>query len=811
MFSSFLKITLRNLYREKMYALINISGLSIAIACCLIIGLYLKSELTYDRHHERHREIYRVVNEVNMNGKIDSNALTSSALGPMLAENYPIIKGYVKLMYSTFNSDDLIRVGDKAFYWKNVYFCGNSIFEIFTHDIIYGDPETALADPDAAAVSEAFARKYFGDANPIGETFSTDSGTFAIKLVFADLPENSHLKYDVLLSNAKSLLSDNETMRRGMLWRISSFTYLLMPEDYNPDEFDSISKDFYERYMSETGKELNASWHCWLQPLTDVHFKSKVGYDLPTGNIAYVYGFAAVGIFILLVACINYMNMATARATKRAKEVGMRKVLGVNRRQLILQFLGESVFFSLIALFLGLVLAEIMLNLTPINNLMGNRIDLNLAMEPLLLAWLIVFGIAVGLIAGSYPALYLSAILPLPALVSGLRAGKGSIRFRQLLVLVQFFITVSVIAATLIMALQMHYLSNKSLGFGKENRVILKLRGADVYEKLPTIRKELLKNDHILGMSAGPVRIGSDPPINAVKVDNNDGVLEEMLLKWTGVDGDFIEIMGMELSQGRDFSKKLLTDVGTSFVVNETMVKKMGWDEPLGKRIQAGVYDGRIIGVVKDFHFLSLHNPIEPFAMFILNIDTSQIPVASRGALQLHLILNISGEDIPGTLGFLEEKFAEFDPKHPFQFEFLDDSLNNLYLSDQRLMKLTGIFAGVCIFISCMGLFGMASFTTEQRTKEIGIRKVLGATTWQIIFLLFRNILFLVLAGAVVASLVAYFAMDEWLAGFAYRTGIEPWVFLLSAAVAALVAFITVAAQSYKTAKANPVNALRYE
>jgi len=810
MFSSFLKITLRNLYREKVYALINLSGLSIAIACCLILGLWLRSELTYDRHHTRHREIYRVVNEFNLNGKINSFAVTSNILGPMLAENYPEIEGYVRIAGSP-GRDELIRSGEKAFYWNNVYFCDGNIFDVFTHDIVYGDPETALAEPQSAAVSETFAKKYFGDANPIGETFSNDAGTYAIKLVFADLPENSHLKYDVLIVDKQTTLPDNESIRRAMLWNVGRFTYLLMPEGYDPGDFEQISNDFYDRYMAEIGETLNGSWHCWLQPLADVHYQSKVGYDLPTGNIVYIYGFAAVAIFILLVACINYMNLATARAARRAKEVGMRKVLGVNRGHLILQFLGESIFFSLIALFLGLVLAEIALSLSPISSLMGKHIALNLGRDPWLLIWIIGFGIGVGLVSGSYPALYLSSILPLPALVDGLRAGKGSIRFRQLLVLVQFFITVSVIASTLIMALQMRYMSHKSLGFNKENRVIISLRGADVIEKLPTIEKELMTNNHVLGMSLSASMIGQDTPITVFKVDNQDGVLEETTLKWTQVGDDFIEVMGMQLSLGRDFSEKLITDVGTSFVVNETMVKKMGWDEPLGKRLQMGSYSGRVIGVVKDFHFASLHSPLEPFALFRLDLDTSQTPAAQRGFMQAYLILNIAGEDMSRTLSFLEEKFAEFDPKHPFQFKFLDDSINSLYLSDQRLMKLTGVFATVCILISCLGLFGLASFTTEQRTKEIGIRKVLGASTRQIIFLLFRNILYLVLAGALLASLTAYFAMDEWLTGFAYRTAMAPWVFLLSAVMAALVAFVTVALQSYRTAQANPVNSLRYE
>lgn len=815
MISNFLKVTLRNLYREKMYALINISGMSIAIACCLILGLYLRSELTYDRHHLRHKEIYRVVQEINMNGKIDSFATTTVALGPMLAEEYPEVKDYVRLLGNS-DQDYLFRYDDKAFYWNEVFNCDASIFEIFTHDIIYGDPKTALVEPDTVAVSETFSKKYFDNANPIGKVISNDSGNFIIKLVFADLPENSHLKYDVLISlTNKFPLPDNIIRRRNSLWGNMMFTYLLMPENYDPSQFEKISSTFFERHMAEMAKRMNATWHCWLQPLTDIHFQSEVEADLPTGNKFYIYGFAVVVFLILVVACINYMNLATARAARRAKEVGIRKVLGVNRTRLILQFFGESVIFSLIALFLGLVLMEIALNLTPANNLLGKNLALDLGRAPWLLMWMIVLGLMVGLISGSYPAFYLSSMLPLPALVTGLRAGKGNIRFRQLLVLVQFFITVSVIACTLIMALQMRYMSNKSLGFNKENRVILKLKSADVYEKLTTIRKELLKNSHILGMSVSNAMIGKSTEINVASVDNNDGVLEETTLKWMQVGDDFMEVMGMHLSEGRDFSKKLLTDVGTSFIVNETLVKKMGWKEPLGKRIRSsgvsGVLQGRVIGVVKDFHFASLHSPLDPIAMIRLDIDTIQTGAESRAFGMPFLILNISGKDISKTLGFLEEKFAEFDPKHPFQFEFLDDSLNSLYLSEQRLMKITGIFAGICIFISCLGLFGLAAFNTEQRTKEIGIRKVLGSSTWQIILLLFRNIFFIVLVGAAIASLVAYFAMDEWLTTFAYRTGINPLVFLVSAGVAAIVAFLTVALQSYKTAQANPINTLRYE
>jgi putative ABC transport system permease protein len=397
-------------------------------------------------------------------------------------------------------------------------------------------------------------------------------------------------------------------------------------------------------------------------------------------------------------------------------------------------------------------------------------------------------------------------------LVNGIRAGKGNICFRQILVLIQFIITVSVIACTLLMALQIRYVSRKPLGFDKENRVIITLRGADLIDKMPTIRKELFKNSSILGISTSSHIMGQDTPINVAMIDNNDGVLEETSIKHIMVGDEFLEVMGMQLSEGRDFTKKLLTDVGNTFVVNETMVKKMGWGQPLGKRIQLGMSSGRVIGVVKDFHFASLHNKLEPFALHRF-VDTQNIPVQQRPRMQRLLILNIAREEISKTLGFLEEKFAEFDPRHPFKFEFMDDSLDQLYLSEQRLMKLIGIFAGACILISCMGLFGLAAFTTEQRSKEIAIRKVVGATTCQIITMLSKGILLLVFGGAVIASLIAYYAMDEWLIDFAYRISINmnSWVFLVSAVVAAAVAFITIALQSFKTAQANPVEALRYE
>lgn len=808
MAGTFLKSTIRNLYREKIYAAINIAGLSLAIACCLILGLYLRNELTYDMHNKNYRKLYRVVNEFNVNGKLENFARTSQLLGPMLKEDYPEIEDYVRLFI--INRKVLMKSEDKGFYWETSGFASKNLFDYFDHDIIYGDPAKLKTD-HFAAVSETFARKYWGDENPVGKTISSEGFSVKITHVFADLPKNSHVRYDIIQSDDIPYFAEPEdaNARRQRLTNINWYTYLVLPEDYDISKFKEISDSFFSRHMEEMLKQVKITWRAWLQPLAKIHYNSDVGFDEPTGNKHYLYGFTAVALFILVIACINYMNLATARATKRAKEIGMRKILGSGRPRLIIQFLGESIFFSLIAMVIGYGLVQLVVALTPISGLLGNSVALKDLSDPYLFGWMLLFSVALGLISGIYPAVYLSSVAPLTALVGSQKTTKGSFRLREALVLIQFVISVTVIACTMFMAMQMHYISNKALGFDKENRVLITLRTADVIDKAQTLKTELLKNSSVLGVSICDQVIGNAIDITAPMVDNNEGVQELMTLNTMEVGQDFIKMMGIELLQGRDFSKRLITDVGDSFLVNEKMVEKMGWEQPLGKHIGGG----KVIGVVKDFHYDSLHKPIQPFLLRRFS-GTQNVSGQNRDLLIINMIVSLAKDDIFRTLSFMEEKFAEFDPKHPFEFEFLDDSLNKLYLNEQRLMGLTGIFAAVCIFISCMGLFGLAAFTTEQRTKEIGIRKVLGSSTWQIITLLAQRILLLVLGGAVAASLIAYYAMEEWwLSDFAYRISMNMnlWVFLVAAAVAAAVAFFTIAMQSLKTAQANPINALRYE
>ncbi|MDY6983382.1 MAG: FtsX-like permease family protein, partial [Pseudomonadota bacterium] len=571
----------------------------------------------------------------------------------------------------------------------------------------------------------------------------------------------------------------------------------------------NVSQAFYDNNMKEFGSVNGMGWRSWIVPLADVHLHSTVGYDDPRGNIYYIYAFAAVAAFILIVACINYMNLATARVAKRAREVGMRKILGSSRKALIAQFLSESVLYTTIALICGLVLVELVFYFTNVNDLFNKPLALKLTEEPELLLIAALFSLAVGLLAGLYPALYLSSWQPLTALVGNKNTGKTSATFRSGLVFVQFTISVAVIACTLLMSQQMDYIASKNLGFEKANKVVVALHGFTALQNAELMKSELMKNPEIVGATTSAQMMGGRVGSNALPMESASGAMETGAANNMVVGTEFIDVMKLELIDGRGFDQRLLTDIGANFVVNEALVKQQGWgDQPLGKRIA----DGRVIGVVKDFHFASLHQAVEP--MFMRTFPDGfldNVPEANKTFMQMNLVVSITGNNLRDTLGYIEETVIRFDPGHPFEFSFFDETLDELYASEESLMKLVGIFAAVCIFISCLGLYGLAAFTTEQRTREIGIRKVLGATAAQIIGLLSRSVLMLVIAGALVACAASWLAINEWLTGFAYRASMNPMAFVIASLAALAIAYATIALQSYKTAQSDPSLSLRFE
>ena len=815
MLSNFIKVTLRKLYREKLYTLINITGLSLGIACCLILGLFLHSELTYDQYHKNYKRIYRVENEFTSQGVSNKLAVTSPALGPLLKKENPDVIDYCR--FAVINDPDAPKgwpfySGDDTYFWKDIYTVDVNVFDVFDYDIIYGDPKTALVDPYFIAVSETFAKTHFGDEYPIGKTVSTDIATVKISLVFADQPENTHVKTDVLISyNWPAMKLDPSNLRRD-LWNIQDYTYLVLPEDYPQASFKKMTDAIYQKYMKEFGDQQNMKMNFWLQPLKDIHYKSNVQYDEANGNVLYLYGSVAIGLLILLVACINYMNLATARSLKRGREVGMYKVLGASKSQLIIQFMGESVLIAFMSLCLGMFIAELIMNLTPVNELIGNQRLTDYVTNPMLLWLLLGSTIITGAISGVYPAFYLSSIKPIAALTAIKRASTAQLKSRQILVLAQFIISIGVIASTFLMVSQMRYITDKPLGFDKQNRVVFRLYGADVLDKRQVLKSELLKNPNVLGVTVCSEIPGRTNNFNMGGVEKNDGTMEQQSYSlMLAHNDDYLPVMGMELLEGRDFSQKLLTDVGASAIVNEALVKKMSWDEPLGKRIQLGNNMGRVIGVVKDFNFKSVHSPVEPLLLLRNDPDFSGLDADHRARQSRMMVIHISGKDMTQTLDHIRNVMAEFDPVHALEYDFLDTTLDQLYVSEKQIINLTGLFAGICVLISCLGLFGLSAFITEQRTKEIGVRKVHGASSMQIIFMLSGPSLILVLIASVIASASTYLAIGEWLAGFAYRADINPLVFVMATALVIIVAFVTIALQSFKTAQSNPVRALRYE
>ncbi len=805
---NYLKVSLRHLLRDRSYALINIFGLALGIACFVVLALYLEFELSYDRHFDNHQNIYRLVNEIETGGRTELTAVSSRLVGATLAEDYPEVLDFVRFEMLPVRRQ-ILRHENTVYYWDDVLAADANVFQVFSHQVLEGDPVTALENPTSIAISQTMAQRYFGDEPAVGKTLSTNTGAYQVTLVFADLPENTHLRYSALISYNRILAFGLIPNLTEALWGVSAYTYLVLPEHYDPADFARIGEDFYQRYQAERGHELSSRMRYHLQPLASIHLNSTAHYDQPTGSKFYVYAFATIAFFVLAIACINYMNLATARATKRAREIGMRKVVGAGRRQLINQFLGESLIYSCIALLIAVIVVHLVLAHTPISQLLGRQLSLDLLARPGLALALLGLAALVGLISGLYPALYLSAIPPNAAFRGdGSGRASGSLA-RQILVFAQFSISVGVVSAAVLMALQMHYIQSKPLGFDKDNLLVVRLQTANLIERIPYIKADLAQHSRILGVTGAQFAAGEEVGLSLVQIDNHEGVMEPHSLNIMGFDEDFLAVMGIELVAGRNFGPDTPRDF--SVIVNKTLVREMGWEDPIGKRIHSGNYRNQVVGVMRDFHFHSLHQPVSALFAYGYEEDLSFLNPMSRLLASRTLLIKIAPHDISETLAFLRERWLDYAPGQPFDYRFYDDMLNAVYLSERQQMQLIAIFAGVCILLSCMGLFGLSSFTTAQRTKEIGIRKILGASTFSVVILLFQRIAGLILIGALVGSVVCYYLMAQWLAGFAYRQEINPLIFVLATLGALAVAFITVALQSWRTASSSPALALKYE
>jgi len=791
MLKNYLKIALRTVRHNKASAFINVLGLAVGLACCLLIVLFVQHERSYDHFHTRADRIYRVEMDVKGTQQTARWNVVPVPAAPLLKHQFPDIEQIVRIGYE---DEPLIQQGENRFYEDFYYETEPAFFDIFDFTLLQGNA-SALARPNTIVLSESIARKYFGDDDPMGATltkvdkWSQETTEYEVVGVLADPPVNSHFHPHLLASLATGLEQDAQN------WRRIAHTYALLRDGVAPEalaaQFTPVTDLVEETY--------NAPVTAVLMPLLRIHLHSIGQNDLePQGDIRYVWIFSAIAFLILLIACINYMNLATARAAQRAKEVGVRKVVGAQRRQLVAQFIGEAVLQTTGALLLGLGLTQLLL--PAFNHLMEQPLALDLGNTWVLTA-LAATALLVGIASGSYPAFLLSGYRPASVLKGSVQTRHRS-GLRKGLVVFQFSVSVALIACTVVIQQQLHYVQHTRLGFDQEQAVIISARNA-LGAKAEAFKQALLQQPSVRHVSLASGVPGhhymisfSDPEDIEAYAGTSEG---SIVFDHPLVDYDYLSALGLELVAGRTFSPDFPGDAENAYLINETAARALGWADPVGKTFTTNAGTRTVIGVVRDYHVRSMKEEIRPLR---IQVHTNQV---------YHVAVKLSTTDLPAALAGLKATWEQFVPVHPFEYSFLDEDFAAMYRTEQRLGQLFNAFAGLAIFVACLGLFGLAAFTAEQRTKEIGIRKVLGASIVGLAALLSKDLLKLVLVAIVLAGPVAYLAMSTWLDGFAYRIEISWPIFLIAGLLALLIALLTVSYQAVKAALADPIRSLRYE
>lgn len=800
MLRNYLKIAFRNLLKHKAFSFINIAGVAIGLACFLLLALYVKDELSYDRYNANADRIYRLSRDFLSKDGTTSLRLGHAAppFGPLIKQDFPEVEQVVRLL----QKGALVKYGESVFNEENMFVAEQNLFKVFSFDLLSGNPDKALENPFSIMFSKPMAEKYFGKENPIGKTVRLDNQLdYTVTGVFEPLPSQSHFHPSFLVSF--STLNDPRVYGAEGLrtnWGNNSFsTFLLLPKNYDPQKLVKAFPAFQNRHVdpkASTWSVLN------LMKLTDIHLHSHLDSEIEAnGDIQYVYLFSAIAIFILIIACINYMNLATAKSATRAKEVGMRKVIGAVRSQLINQFLSESILLVLVSVLLAILI--VVLCLPALNNFTQKQLSFNALLDPVFIAILVSITLFTGVIAGSYPAFFMTSFQPISVLKGKIASALKNGKLRQSLVVAQFAIAVVLIISTAVVYNQMRYIKNYKLGYSKDQVVILSVPD-DSATNFESIRQRFKENSNIKDVGRSS-RIPSGRLLDsweAYVMKGDTMAPTDINIKSLAVDEDFIPAYQIEMAAGRNFSREFSTDKTSGFVLNETAVKQLGWKNPadaIGNRFGYGEIRGQIIGVTKDYHFESLHQKVAPIAMFN--------QPGRLGRVSIH----ISGGNIKQAVAHIESVWNSQFPQTPFQYEFLDQRFGKLYAREETQQMLFGIFAGIAIFISCLGLLGLSMFMAELRTKEIGVRKVLGASVGSIVTLLSQDFLKLVLIAIVIASPIAWYGMHNWLQDFAYHTEINWWVFALAGVISIGIALFTVSFQSIKAALMNPVKSLRSE
>lgn len=797
MLKNLIKISIRNIVRDKAYSLINVAGLTIGITCSLFLMMYIIDELSYDKYHVNANNIYRVVSNVKEPDDAFVWRITQMPLADELRDNYPEVKNAVRFFSMP---RDLFKVGEKEFYEEDFMFADSNVFDMFTYDFLAGDPATALDDPLSIVLTESVAKKYFETPQAaLGQAIRANrrQEDFKITGVIRDVPFNSHFRFDALISrNSRAQFTGN--------WGgFGITTYIQLPEGYDlnriQESLDKITKEKVNPVFAEMGVTVRYG----LQRITDIHLYSKIQDEAEEGgDISYIYIFGAVAIFMVVIACINYMNLATARSVNRAKEVGLRKVMGSQRGLLMAQFLTESVLMASAALAFSLLLIYIFL---PSFNVLANKhLPFSYILQAPIAISLVVIILVTGIVGGSYPAFYLSGFNPVEVLKGKLAARGGSVVFRKTLVVVQFALSIFMLISTLVVYDQLNFLRTKDLGFDKENVVRLNLSNRDMIHQGETLMQRLKRLPEVVSVGKASSSPGQGIGKLLMRVEDAEGKMVDRGVDLFVADYDFVDAMGMKIVQGRNFSRDNPGDTLRAVLVNESMVRRMNWKDPIGRKFsndgQNGAEERTVIGVIKDYNQNSLYDVIEPLIVLL-------------GQQNNYVFVRFKPGDLTSFMGSLEKEWKEMFPANPFQYVFLDADLNSQYRADEKRSQIFTGFSALTVAIACLGLLGLAAFTTEQRTKEIGVRKVVGASTSNLVVLVSSEFFKLVALGMIFAIPASWYFTDRWLENFAYRIELpNEWpTFVVAAALAFVITFITVGYHVVRAARANPVHSLRDE
>jgi putative ABC transport system permease protein len=812
MIKNYFKIALRNLQRNKAFSFINIFGLAVGLATCMLIMLYIFSEMGYDGHNKNADRIFRIASKAAQLGNVKDKpwAATSAPVAWGLKEDMPEVEQSTRLLKFPTLDKMLLKYehgnNSKQFYETNGYYVDSTFFQIFTYDFKYGNALTSLNEPNSVVISESVAQKMFGNENPVGKPINIGMpyGTFnyTVKGVFKDALLKSHIPAHFFLSMRNGDIGTWVEQQTNWATNNIFFTYVKLKEGSDPKSFGKKLQAFIDRRGGTDQKALGVSKQLFIQPLQDIYLHSDLDNEIaPNGNITYLYILGSIALFVLLIACINFMNLSTARSGKRAKEVGIRKVMGAEKRSLVYQFLGESVMMSFLALLLALLIAYALLPF--FNNL--TQKNLTLFDKPELWLWIAGLTLCSGILSGFYPAFYLLSFRPIAVLKGKLLNNFSAVAIRKGLVVFQFTISICLILGAVVIIKQLNFLDNQQLGFNKNQQIILPLQDKSAIKNYAAFKNELLKNSGVKSVTSGSTYPGIPNVEDMLFYAEGKTIHDVIDVHLATVENDYFKTLRFTMLSGRGFSKEFTAD-SNSIVLNEAALKELGYDvtTAVGKKL---FYDfqGRhntmqIIGVVKNFNFESLYSSIKPFGF-----------TTSFGNKYSYVIANVATKNYAGLLKDIQYSWNKINPDIPFVYSFLDNDFQKNYEKDQRVSGIVSYFTFIAILIACLGLFGLSAFSAEQRTREIGIRKVLGASVTNVASLLSKDFIKLVLIALLIASPLAWFGMNKWLQGFAYRIHISWWMFAIAGLMAIIIALITVSFQAIKAAIANPVKSLRTE